>query len=68
MSNYKMMQVYTGVKTVVQDLKKELELKSESETVAYLAAIRELHKDKLTHVQHQEAIKRMHEIINQSSM
>ena len=63
-----MMQVYSGVKTIVQQLKKELGLKNESEVVAYLAAIREQYHDKITYVQHNEALKRKDEIINQSSM
>ena len=65
---YKQMQVYTGVKTIIQELKKELDFKNESEVVAYLAALREQQKEKITLVQHQAAITRSHEIINQASL
>lgn len=64
----KPMQVYTGVKAIVQDLKKELDFKNESEVVAYLAAIRELYRNEITLVKHQTAIKRRDEIINQTSL
>lgn len=65
---YKQMQVYTGVKTLVQDIKKERKLKNESEVIAYLAAIREIYKDKISLTQHEEALERMKEIINQGSL
>jgi hypothetical protein len=65
---YKQMQVYSGVKSTIQELKKELEFKNESEVVAYLAALREIQKNDITLVQHQKAIARRDEIINQSSL
>lgn len=68
MSTYKPMQVYSGVKVVVQDLKKELKFKNESEVIAYLAALREIYQDRITLTQHNEAIARRDQIINQSTL
>lgn len=65
---YKPMQVYTPVKNIVVDLKKELNFRNESEVIAYLFAIREQYKEKITLIQHQDAIKRVEEILNQVSI
>lgn len=64
----KQMQVYNGVKTVIQDLKKELDFKNESEVLAYLYAVRDIYKDKITFTQHKEALAKADEIIYQQTI
>lgn len=64
----KMMQVYSPVKTIVQNLKQELEFKNESEVIAYLYSIRDIYKDKITLVQHQDALKKVENILNQQTL
>lgn len=61
----KQMQVYAQAKALVEEVKKELGLKNESEAIAYLYMIRDIYKDKITFVQHQEAMRRVEEIHNQ---
>lgn len=65
---YKTIQVHSPVKNIVKDLKAELNFKSESEVIAYLASIREIYQDKITLNQHQEAMKKTQDIINQQSL
>lgn len=62
------MQVYSSVKTIVQDLKKDLELSNESEVIAYLYAIYNSRRKTLTLDEHRNALKTTEEIINQSSI
>lgn len=62
------MQVYAGSKRAVEDVKKELNLKNESEAIAYLYAIREIYKDKITFTQHNEAMEKVKELHNQQTM
>lgn len=64
----KQMQVYSPVKNIVQDIKKELDLRNESEVIVYLAAIRTIFKDRITLNQHQEAIKIVEDTLNQQTM
>jgi len=68
MSDYKQMQVYSSVKAIVQDYKKKLKLKNESEVIAYLSAIYDKHRPKLTIDEHEEALQKTKEIINQASL
>lgn len=62
------MQVYSSVKTIVQDLKKDLELSNESEVIAYLYAIYNSRRKTITFDEHRNALKTTEEIINQSSI
>lgn len=65
---YKQMQVFNGVKAAVQDLKAELKLRNESQVIAYLVALREGQRDKITLTQHQAALERADDIINQGTL
>ncbi|PAF30768.1 hypothetical protein CHI14_15895 [Paenibacillus sp. 7516] len=62
------MQVYSSVKTIVQDLKKDLEFSNESEVIAYLYAIYKDRYKTITLEEHRNALKTTEEIINQSSI
>jgi hypothetical protein len=62
------MQVYSSVKTIVQDLKKELKFSNESEVIAYMYAIYKGRYKEITLEEHRNALKTTEEIINQSSI
>lgn len=68
MTKYKQVQVHTPVKRKLEEAKKELNLKSESETIAYLAILREMYREKITLVQHQEIQKRVDETLSQATI
>ncbi|OMD76587.1 hypothetical protein [Paenibacillus odorifer] len=65
---YKMIQVYTPVKNIVKDLKKDLELKNESEVIAYLYQFYQSRRKSLTLDEHREIKDEIEKIINQSSL
>lgn len=62
----KQMQVFSQTKQIVQDLKKSLGLKNESEVIAYLYAIYEMKFEKLTVIEDMKARERIKEIHNQA--
>ncbi|RJG23294.1 hypothetical protein [Paenibacillus thiaminolyticus] len=64
----KQMQVYSSVKNIVQDLKSELELKNESEVIAYLYCIYKQRYKSITLDEHKKATAEMKNIINQSTL
>lgn len=64
----KQMQVYSSVKTIVQDLKRDLELSNESEVIAYLYSIYKGRYKTITLEEHKQALKSTEEIISQSSI
>lgn len=64
----KMIQVYAPTKREVENIKKELNFKNESQVITYLVAIREIYKDKITLVQHQEALKMVEKKLNQQTL
>lgn len=53
---YKSMQVYEPIKTIVQELKKEMKLKNESEVVAYLYCLYKNRYESITLEEHRKAI------------
>jgi hypothetical protein len=63
----KTLQVLNSVKQIVQGIKKERGFKNESEVIAYLYALYEAQKPKITLQQHEDALKRKDEILNQLS-
>lgn len=64
----KPMQVHTNVKNIVQDLKKDLELKSESEVIAYLYEFYQLRHKSLTLDEHKQIKSSIENLINQASL
>lgn len=62
------MQVYSSVKTIVQEIKKDVELANESEVIAYLYAIYKGHYKEITLEEHKKALVLCKEIIDQSSI
>ncbi|MFD5022379.1 hypothetical protein ACFWMP_26095 [Paenibacillus sp. NPDC058367] len=64
----KSMQVYSNVKKIVEDLKKELELKNESEVIAYLSQFYRIRQKSLTLDEHKQIKKEIEDLINQSSL
>ncbi|MNW41489.1 hypothetical protein D3C74_186270 [compost metagenome] len=62
------MQVYSPIKSIVQDLKKEIELKNESEVIAYLYCIYKQNKNNLKLEDHKKALKEVEVIINQTQL
>lgn len=65
---YKSMQVYTPIKTIMQDLKKNLELKNESEVIAYLYCTYQRQYKSITLEQHKQTLKDIKEILNQETL
>lgn len=65
---YKTVQLHGPVKNIVRDLKIKFNFKSESEAIAYLAAIRTIYEDKITLNQHEEALKMVQDILNQQTI
>lgn len=63
----KQMQVYLPVKRIVEDLKKKIGLKNESQVIAYLYALYDDRLEKITLIEHEKALKRITEIHNQNS-
>ncbi|KAA8786589.1 hypothetical protein EC604_22430 [Paenibacillus amylolyticus] len=64
----KQMQVYSSVKAIVQDLKKDLELSNESEVIAYMYTIFNSRRKSITLDEHRAALQATRDIINQSTM
>lgn len=62
------MQVYSSVKSIVQDLKKDLGLSNESEVIAYLYTIFNSRRETISFDEHKAAIQATRELINQSTM
>ncbi|OBZ15203.1 hypothetical protein A8L34_29535 [Bacillus sp. FJAT-27264] len=65
---FKSMQVYTPIKNVVKDFKKEMELSNESEVIAYLYQFYLNRKKSLSLEEHREIKEGIEKIINQASM
>ncbi|MEK3837940.1 hypothetical protein [Paenibacillus sp. FSL R7-0128] len=65
---FKSMQVYTPIKNIVKDLKAELELKNESEVIAYLYKFYANRSKSLTLAEHKEIKEEIDKIINQASL
>lgn len=64
----KQMQVANQINTIVQDMKKELELGSASEVIGYLYTLYRNRQKEITLHEHKRAIHDMKEILNQQSM
>lgn len=66
----KTLQVIKPVHTIIQDVKAARSLKSDSEAIAYLYAVYEglLKQDRITLKQHEEALERKNEILNQATL
>jgi flagellin-specific chaperone FliS len=60
--------VTRSVKNILKDLKSTLKVSNESEVIAYLYAIYEERYPKLTLIEHENALRRMKEIVNQSEL
>lgn len=64
----KTLQVYNSVREIVSDVKKRRGLKNDSEAIAYLYALYEDQADRITLNQHERALQRKDEIINQQTL
>lgn len=60
--------VTTGVKARLEDLKKHLNVKTESEVIAYLASVYDLKFEKLTVPEHQRCLESMNDLQNQKTL
>lgn len=64
----KSMLVYSSVKNIVQDLKKQLGLKNEGEVIAYLHAFYSRRYRTLTLEEHKELLKEVEQITRQQEI
>lgn len=62
------MQVYQPVHNVIGDLKKSLGMSNVSEVILYLYAVYDGHYPKLTMPEHQEALRKVKDLLDQETL